>query len=545
MAGGTTFKSCGCRSPEGRRLGKTCPKLKRKGGAWHPKHGSWSYQLELPPKADGSRRGPLRRGGFASQDDAEAEMNIAVELLAITTDVDGQRKIADLIVATVKKTKTLPAAQEVRRKVRTGQDLDATITTGQWLRTWLAGRKGIRKGTWRSYESHIRLYYEPHIGHIPLDRLRVLDVASVFDAIDELNDIITEARESADPALRAKVKGRRLVGAATKQRIRATLRAALNKAIRERRIDLNVASLVELPSGKRPKALVWTPERITEWNAAFKRHIAAMEQRKKRLASLEPDRRHGTRVNRMDAYIGTPRPSPVMVWTPEHTTVFLERARRHRLYAQYHLIAFRGLRRGESCGLRWPDLDLDEGIATVRWQIVQNGTDRDQGQPKSEAGERQVSLDKHTIKELRAHKARQNLERLVAGPGWQETGFVFTTETGAPLDPAQVTEQFELLAMEVGLPPIRLHDLRHGAATILLRAGHDMKVVQETLGLSSITIASDTYTSVLPDLARQSAEDAADILVNAGKHRHQQPASTPTVVPLRGEDGTATTENAS
>ncbi|MGW7483223.1 tyrosine-type recombinase/integrase [Nonomuraea muscovyensis] len=66
--------------------------------------------------------------------------------------------------------------------------------------------------------------------------------------------------------------------------------------------------------------------------------------------------------------------------------------------------------------------------------------------------------------------------------------------------------------MEAGLPPVRLHDLRHGAATIFLAAGHDMKVVQETLGLSSITIASDAYTSVLPDLARKSAEDAADII---------------------------------
>jgi integrase len=75
-----------------------------------------------------------------------------------------------------------------------------------------------------------------------------------------------------------------------------------------------------------------------------------------------------------------------------------------------------------------------------------------------------------------------------------------------------VTEQFHWLCMEADLPPIRLHDLRHGAATLLLAAGHDMKMVQETLGLSSITIAADTYTSVLPDLARQAAEDVAAIL---------------------------------
>ena len=69
-----------------------------------------------------------------------------------------------------------------------------------------------------------------------------------------------------------------------------------------------------------------------------------------------------------------------------------------------------------------------------------------------------------------------------------------------------------MIAYLAGLPPIRLHDLRHGAATLLLAAGHDMKVVQETLGLSSITIAADTYTSVLPQLARQSAEDVAALI---------------------------------
>jgi Phage integrase family len=77
---------------------------------------------------------------------------------------------------------------------------------------------------------------------------------------------------------------------------------------------------------------------------------------------------------------------------------------------------------------------------------------------------------------------------------------------------------FEQLAYLAGLPPIRLHDLRHGAATLLLAAGHDMKVVQETLGLSSITIAADTYTSVPPQLARQSAEDVAALI---------RPATTP------------------
>jgi integrase len=238
-----------------------------------------------------------------------------------------------------------------------------------------------------------------------------------------------------------------------------------------------------------------------------------MRERKRALAAASPHgAKLGTGVTAYDAYIATPRPSPVMVWTPKQTAAFLERARAHRLYALYRLIAFRGLRRGEACGLRWPDVDLTDRLMSIRWQILQIGGTLAEGEPKSDAGQRQVAFDKHTSQEFLAHKARQNTERLQAGSDWHDTGFVFTTQTGQPLNPADVTEQFHWLCMEADVPPIRLHDLRHGAATLLLAAGYDIKVVQETLGLSSITIAADTYTSVLPDLARRAAEDVAKLI---------------------------------
>ncbi len=405
MAAGTTFKACGCRDEEGKRLGKKCPRLRRGGGGWSRHHGSWYYQLELPPYLDGRRRNPIRRGGFGTQDAAEAEIAKGRELLAIAVEEVDRDRIAELMLATLKGTKALPDPEEVRRRFKTQQVLDGRLTTGEWLELWFAGRKRIRDNTRRSYESHIRLYLSPVIGHIRLDRLGVADVARVFEAIAELNETITAARESADPGLRAKVKGRRVVGPASQQRIRATLRAALNQAIRERRIDLNVASLVELEGGRRPKALIWTEERVKAWRGTFAEHVREREMRQRRLAEVD-DARYGRRVNRLDAYIGAPRPSPVMVWTPEQTALFLRRARRHRLYALFHLIAFRGLRRGEACGLRWPDVDLKAGVVTVRWQLVQLGSQILEGRPKSEAGERHVILDQATVRELQAHKAR-------------------------------------------------------------------------------------------------------------------------------------------
>src|SRR5439155_18622272 len=80
---------------------------------------------------------------------------------------------------------------------------------------------------------------------------------------------------------------------------------------------------------------------------------------------------------------------------------------------------------------------------------------------------------------------------------WVDTGLVFTTSTGQAVHPADVTDHFQDLARQAGLPPIRLHDLRHGAATIALAAGVDMKTVQAMLRHSSVSITADTYTSVL------------------------------------------------
>ncbi|MQY04534.1 tyrosine-type recombinase/integrase [Actinomadura macrotermitis] len=513
-ATGSTFKACGCRDEEGKLLYKRCPDLYRADGRWSATHGTWGYQLELPPNGDGTRRNPLRRRGFPTQTAAEDEMGKAKELLAIAgTDQATRVQIADLIIATVRKTKALPDPGEVRRKVGTGQDLTHDYTVSEYLDRWLKGRGSLRDSTKHSYADHIRLYYKPIIGDVPLARLRLHHVERVFEEIDELNQTIIQARQSDDLQLRAKVKGRRLISAATKQRIRATLRAALNRAIKERLIEVNVAALVDLPSGKAPKALVWTEDRIAQWQRDFIAHTERMNAARRHQIRLEPAKRIGPHVNRLDAYIGAPRPSKVMVWTPALTRIFLQRARGHRLYALYHLIAFRGLRRGEACGLRWKDLDLAGKTVDVCWQITQNGTQTAQGKPKSEAGEATVSLDTATVKELRAHKARQNAERLAAGNAWTETGFVFTTPTGQPVMPNDITDDFEQLSMEAGLPSIRLHDLRHGAASILLAAGHDMKVVQETLRLSSITIAADIYTSLLPQLAQQSAEDAAALLL--------------------------------
>jgi integrase len=108
--------------------------------------------------------------------------------------------------------------------------------------------------------------------------------------------------------------------------------------------------------------------------------------------------------------------------------------------------------------------------------------------------------------------AIQDAQRARVGTQWQEHDLAFTQWDGSPLHPADVTDVFYELCRLAGLPPIRLHDLRHGAATLALAAGVEMKVVQRMLRHSSITVTADTYTTVLPQVAFAAAEATAAII---------------------------------
>ncbi|MFI7018669.1 site-specific integrase [Streptomyces sp. NPDC050164] len=193
--------------------------------------------------------------------------------------------------------------------------------------------------------------------------------------------------------------------------------------------------------------------------------------------------------------------APVMVWTPEHTGLFLDHIAEDRLYPLFHLIAFRGLRRGEACGQKWTDTNLDAGLITVAEQLVVEGWEVYADDPKTDAGARTIALGSDTVQALKRHRAQQNKDRKEWESAWVETGRVFTKENGEMLHPANVTRRFIELYEEIDLPPVRLHDLRHGAATLAHAAGADLKDIQEMLGHSSITITADTYRACFPKRA--------------------------------------------
>ncbi|WP_188191889.1 tyrosine-type recombinase/integrase [Nonomuraea sp. SYSU D8015] len=359
---------------------------------------------------------------------------------------------------------------------------------------------------------------------VRLDKLFAPVVERVFERIDEKNAAILAARASDDPAVRASVRGKRITGPATKQRIKATIRTVLADAEREHLVTFNAAALVALESAPRPKGVVWTRSRVAAFNEAFQARLAAV-----RADPNEPP----TSAVKVWA-ITDLRPSPVMVWTPAQLGAFLDHIAGDRLYALFHLVAFRGLRRGEACGARWVDLDLDDGVLWVKKQLTIVDREVKEGQPKTQSSDAPVALDRATLDVLRLHRKRQKEEKLAWGGSWTETGRIFTQEDGTELKPSWVSEYFERLAFSAGLPPIRLHDLRHGAATLSLAAGNDMKTTSAMLRHSSLAITSDTYTNVLPELAREAAEASVSLVPRAvAVGEPSETEGLPSVSPIR------------
>lgn len=199
-------------------------------------------------------------------------------------------------------------------------------------------------------------------------------------------------------------------------------------------------------------------------------------------------------------------------WDATEARQFLASVGDDRLRAAWWLLLGRGLRRGELAGLRWSAVDLDGGVLRVIETRVVVQSKAVTSTPKTDGSRRSVPLDDRLVAELRAHRARQAEERLRAGAAWQDTGFAFVDELGAPYRPETFSRVFTRLANGAGLRPIRLHDLRHTAATLMLASGENVKVVAEILGHSSPVVTQTIYQHVLPGQGRSAGERLSALL---------------------------------
>ncbi len=200
--------------------------------------------------------------------------------------------------------------------------------------------------------------------------------------------------------------------------------------------------------------------------------------------------------------------------SPEEAGSFLRAAAADRWGVFFAFALATGTRPSEALGLQWGDVDFKAGTVVIRRKLERLGGGWTLEETKTAGSRRTIPLPSSVMRALSAHRAQQAEEQLRAGVRYEDHDLVFATLTGQPLDKHNLVHRhFKPILEAAGLPKtLRLYDLRHSCATLLLVAGENAKVVAERLGHAGITLTLDTYAHVLPTMQRQAAERLEAIL---------------------------------
>jgi integrase len=311
------------------------------------------------------------------------------------------------------------------------QGLTVAAFLGQWLE--MKSRE-VKLNTQRSYEGTVRLYVNPQVGRIRLERLSALDVSRMVGEV-----LKTHSASSAAYSLRV-------------------LKMALKQAVLWGMLPRNVAEAVKAP-----------------------------------------------RVERAE----------MKVWSPAEASRFLDQTRLHRLYALFYLALTTGMRRGELLGLHWESVDLERARLRVKHNLIDAKGGLRLETPKTRGSRRSIALPPDVVQVLEEHRGRMKGERRAREAklrSWPSPQLVFVSEEGTALDPSNVTKSFRLLCEQAGVPSIRLHDLRHTAATLLIRRAVPAKLVADRLGHTDPGFTLRVYTHVFDEHREESALSLGDLL---------------------------------
>lgn len=201
--------------------------------------------------------------------------------------------------------------------------------------------------------------------------------------------------------------------------------------------------------------------------------------------------------------IPTGDPRRMRPWSADEARSFLTTASGDPLYPAFVLLLVYGLRRGEVLGLSWQDVDFDTDELRIRQHLLRVAGRLQLGPVKTRAGRRTLPLLPMARDVLKDQEERQAAARERAGADWHDTGLVFTTRSGLPVEPRNLARSFERLIEAAGLRPIRLHDLRHTCASLLKRLGVPPRDAMGILGHSRISVTMEVYTHVDEDSHRE------------------------------------------
>lgn len=211
-------------------------------------------------------------------------------------------------------------------------------------------------------------------------------------------------------------------------------------------------------------------------------------------------------------------------WTAAQSRMFLDAARSDPAYPAFVLATVFGMRRGEIAALRWDDVDLDTGRITIDSTLVRVSGRLVRGPTKTAAGRRSLPIVGLVRSALLARQAAQRAQQAEAGDAWVDTGYVFTTASGRPVEPRNLARSFERIVRTAGLPTITFHDLRRSAATLMKDLGIPARDAQVILGHSHVSVTLGIYSEVLDHAITEAGQRLNDVL---DAHPDKDPGDAP------------------
>jgi integrase len=325
-------------------------------------------------------------------------------------------------------------------------------TVADFLKGWIDRQRPpvVRASTWLAYSRKVDLYLIPHLGKIPLKKL----------ATPEGTELIADWQAE---LLRIEIDPRRGGGTLSATTVRDA-RALLSRAL--------------------DQAVEWG---LISYNPATAKLVARPKRQRTEMATLDA----------------------------AQSLRLLKCLRGDRHEALFVVLLALGLRKSEALGLKWGKVDLERGQLVTDRGLHDNGT-RFGGlvleDLKNQTSRRTLPLPAFVVKVLRAQQLRQDAERERALNVWQEQDLVFTTQVGTPINPRAVNTALDETLERARLPHVRVQDLRHSCATLLLGLGIDIKIISAILGHSTIVLTADTYAHVAMGSKRQAADAMHELL---------------------------------
>jgi integrase len=193
------------------------------------------------------------------------------------------------------------------------------------------------------------------------------------------------------------------------------------------------------------------------------------------------------------------RKPEIEVWSKDNVRSFLDTCKNERHYITFLLAISTGMRRGELLGLRWCDIDLDDGIIHVNKSLANiPGKGNELGSLKTRSAKRQIQLHDTVVKELRKHKENQDEWKRLVRNLYEDRDLVICSDTGSFQDPRNVIRVMKRIIKTANVPTIRFHDLRHTHASIMISQGLDIVWVSARLGHANPRVTLEYYAHLLP-----------------------------------------------